>query len=372
MNDLVSIIITTRNREDLLPRALNSVINQTYKDIEIIIIDDCSTDKTQEVIKNYQELYSNIIYIKNNIPSGANVSRNKGIKIAKGKFIAGLDDDDEFMPNRIELLLKNYDEKYAFITSLNIIQSDYELRYSQAPEVVTIEHMKQDNILMNQAFIEKDRLIKIGLYDINLTAYQDYDMWVRLILQYGNVKVLQIFTQKVYFQNNRKRITNDMNKRFKGYFSFYKKHKKLFSKTEKKNFLSVFYFIRKKKLSINTFLILRTDKHENTLLQLLNTEKFQYLIIQNLFNSLSQLTEKYVLYGYGNVGKLIFPIIKNNIVAIIDKSLEKNTFINDIPVIDIKQIKHYSKNIILTPIPYKNDILEELKDIDCTIINIFK
>jgi glycosyltransferase involved in cell wall biosynthesis len=370
---LISIIITTSNRCELLPRAINSAINQTYKNIEIIIINDASVDQTENIIKEYQKLYSNIIYIKNDVPSGANVSRNKGINIARGKFIAGLDDDDEFLHNRIELLLKNYDEKYAFVTSLNIIKTDNELNYSKCPKIVTLKHMKKDNILMNQAFIEKSRILKIGSYDEELSAYQDYDMWIRLILEYGKVKVLQEYTQKVYFETNRKRISTNIKKRFYGYFRFYKKHKELFSEIEKKNFLSIFYIIRNKKVSLKTFFTIKTDLHEISLLHILDTSRFQYQAIINLYETLNQLDkgEKYILYGYGSVGKLILPLIKDNIVGIIDKNLSTNTIIEGIPIIGIHQIKDLTKNILLSPFIHKRAILKDLKNIDCKIINIF-
>ena len=227
---LVSVIITTCNRCELLPRAIDSVINQTYKNIEIIIVDDGSTDKTPEVIKNYQKEFSNIIYIRNVSSSGANVSRNKGIKIAKGKFIAGLDDDDEFMPNRIELLVENYDEKFAFITSNDEYIRESEFIISKKKEVINLEDTLQNNTIGNQALIEKKRLFEVGIYDEKLTACQDYDMWMRLILEYGSVKVIRDVTQKIYVDNIIQRISNNNRNKLRGYFNFYKKYEQYMTK----------------------------------------------------------------------------------------------------------------------------------------------
>ncbi len=120
---LVTIIITTYNRCKLLPRALKSAINQTYSNIEIIVVDDASNDYTTQIVQEYLLNDTRIKYIKNENRSGANMSRNKAILAAKGTFIAGLDDDDEFLPDRIRLLVKNYDPSYAFVTSLNIISA---------------------------------------------------------------------------------------------------------------------------------------------------------------------------------------------------------------------------------------------------------
>lgn len=244
---LVSIVITTCNRCKLLPRALNSVINQTYENIEIIIVDDCSSDITEEVIKNYQKQYSHIIYIKNTILLGANVSRNKGILVAKGEFIAGLDDDDEFFPQRIELLLNNYDDSFAFITSNNLISKENSIYKTVMPDIVKLDNMLSDNILMNQALIKKQRLLDVGLYDERLIACQDYDMWMRLILKYGNVKVIGSMTQIVHMDDDLTRISTNSRKKFMGYFQFYKKYKYLMNKQARQEHIFRIYRIKEYK-----------------------------------------------------------------------------------------------------------------------------
>ena len=382
MNDLVSIIITTRNRENLLPRALNSAINQSYKNIEIIVVDDCSSDNTEKIVKKYIKNDSRIKYIKNNIPSGANVSRNKGIKIANGKFIAGLDDDDEFLSNRIELLLNNYDEKYAFITSLNYINSNGNIYKSNCPEIVDINMILNFNILMNQAFIEKSRLLAINLYDIKLKAYQDYDVWVRLMLKYGSVKVVQEYLQTVYFDTNRTRISTIKQSQFDGYFNWYKKHKKLFSLKQRKNHLAHFYKIRDKKIS-NFFLsILSTPENIDYLLlnlkedikyQLLFSSKnIQYLFFQDMYKRIQSLKnkDKYILYGFGSLGQFVFSILQKDIIAILDIDLNVKN-INNTPVLKLSDLKRYNgQSIIITPLPYINEIINSLKEYNLNIIEI--
>ena len=369
---LVTIIITTYNRCKLLPRALKSAINQTYSNIEIIVVDDASNDYTTQIVQEYLLNDTRIKYIKNENRSGANVSRNKAVSAAKGVFIAGLDDDDEFLPDRIRLLIKNYDPSYAFITSLNIIQFDTYQNYSRTPEVVTLEHMKEDNVLMNQALIEKQRLVEVGLYDEALTAYQDYDIWIRLIQKFGNVKVLQKYTQKVYFESHRERISTLSQKRFKGYFNFYKKHKSLFSMEQRKFFLATFYTIRNKKISISTYLSLKTMHNEAKLSKLLDNPNFHYYIVQNFYENLQKIdkSKHYVLYGYGSIGKLLFPLLKPNILAIVDSSFGETKKIDNIPVITYDNILDYSENLLLTPTPYRDEILQIL-DSRIYVIDIF-
>lgn len=98
-NPKVSVIITTYNRADLLPRAVNSVLSQTFEDYEVIIVDDCSTDHTQEVIAKFAD--SRIRPLRHEVNRGASAARNTGIANALGEYIAFLDDDDELTPNSV-------------------------------------------------------------------------------------------------------------------------------------------------------------------------------------------------------------------------------------------------------------------------------
>lgn len=372
---LVSIIITTQNRAQLLERAVLSAINQTYENIEIIIVDDASTDCTEEIVKKYMSMDLRIRYLKNDICAGANVSRNKAIIASSGKFIAGLDDDDEFVNIRIERLVKEYDSSFAFITSLNIIKDRENSIYSVAPEITTLEDMYKDNIT-NQGLIERQRLLDIGLYDIGLKAYQDYDMWLRLMLRYGNIKVIQEYLQIVNSDSNRERITTNLTKRFSGYYCFYRKHRKVFPLNERKNKLFLLYKIRKKRISFNTVAKLRTENNEHLLLEYymhMNDPSWGYSIIQSLYEFTEDLSKekKYILYGNGSLAHLILPLMKENIIAIVDRhqNIDRHGF--NIPIIDIEMLSNYDNpNIIITPIPHIDDIEKQLKIYNPNIIYI--
>lgn len=111
MQELVTVIITTYKRSDVVERAIKSVLSQTYKNIEIIVVDDNANilderKKTAEIVKKYP----NIVYIANVKNLGGALSRNEGIYKAKGKYIAFLDDDDEYREDKIEKQYKLYKE----------------------------------------------------------------------------------------------------------------------------------------------------------------------------------------------------------------------------------------------------------------------
>lgn len=253
---LVSIIITTHNRGDILKRAINSAINQSYKNIEIIIVDDGSTDNTEFVVQEYIASHPNIYYIKHDIPKGANAARNMGIRSAKGIYVAGLDDDDEFMPQRIELLINAYSDKYSLIAANDIlIINNNKEKITNKPSIITLALMRKENVINNQILVKKDRILEIGGFDENLAASQDYDMWIRIIKKYGDAFVVKTPLQKIYISDSVKRISTG-SKKFTGYFNFYKKHKKLFTNDDKKYQLAKLYRIRNKKISFSTLLTL--------------------------------------------------------------------------------------------------------------------
>lgn len=252
---LVSIIITTHNRGDILKRAINSAINQSYKNIEIIIVDDGSTDNTEFVVKEYIDSHPNIYYIKHDIPKGANTARNMGIRNAKGIYVAGLDDDDEFMPQRIELLTNAYSDKYSLIAANDILIIENKEKITNKPNIITLALMRKENVINNQILVKKDRILEIGGFDEKLAASQDYDMWIRIMKKYGDAFVVKTPLQKIYISNSVKRISTG-SKKFSGYFNFYKKHKKIFTIDDKKYQLARLYRIRNKRISFSTFLTL--------------------------------------------------------------------------------------------------------------------
>lgn len=228
---LVSAIITTHNRVNLLPRAVDSVLVQTYPNIELIIVDDASTGKTQKIIEKYKKQY-HLKYIRNKKSLGAPAARNKGIEVATGKFIAGLDDDDEWHKDRISELVAAYTEEYSCVTS------DAKMFYPRGEAVwkkkkmIDLETLLLTNQVGNQVLVRRDYLKEIGAFDESLSAAQDYDLWIRLCTTFGPIRNVRKPLQNVYMNHERERITEHAS--FEGYLQFYKKHKKRFNKKQRK------------------------------------------------------------------------------------------------------------------------------------------
>lgn len=124
-NDLVSIIIPTYNCELTIQDTINSVIHQTYKNIEILIIDDFSTDETEKIVSSFQMNDDRIFFYKQNVNMGAGIARNKGLELAKGRYVAFLDSDDTWYDTKIDLQVDLLNKKngYFSFTAIQMIDS---------------------------------------------------------------------------------------------------------------------------------------------------------------------------------------------------------------------------------------------------------
>lgn len=123
MNEMVSIIMPSYNTGRFIAESIESVLKQTYKNWELIIVDDCSTDNTDEIVKGYLE-DSRIRYLKNKKNAGAAVSRNRALREAKGKWIAFLDSDDLWMPKKLEQQILFMKKKGCHFSYTNYIEID--------------------------------------------------------------------------------------------------------------------------------------------------------------------------------------------------------------------------------------------------------
>lgn len=183
---LVSIIIPTRNRADFLKRSVGSVLSQTCRDFEIIIVDDCSIDHTKQTVDAF--LDNRIRYIRHEVNKGAGATRNSGIREAKGKYVAFLDDDDEWVPEKLERQLAVFQgsgEMNVGLVYSGFIytSSDSEVHREIKPQFrgKVFKNILQTCILGSATpLIKKDILVKAGLFDESLLSCEDWDLWIRI------------------------------------------------------------------------------------------------------------------------------------------------------------------------------------------------
>ncbi len=215
-NPLVTIYMPTHNRSDLLSRAIESVQAQTYSNFELIIADDCSTDDTETIIQAYQKQDKRIKYIKNTTNLGTCASRNKAIRAAKGEFITGLDDDDYFLPNRLEVFLLAWDNRKKDVVLLfsrygNHLK-DGAVRFEKPilgfkGNLITQKSLLENFYTGNQVFTKTESLKAIGMFDENIPMWQDFDCYYRL-LALGKGQRVNEFTYILDISHNHDRISN--------------------------------------------------------------------------------------------------------------------------------------------------------------------
>jgi len=185
---LVSVIVPTYNRPGMLGDTLQSILNQTYHNIEIIVVNDAGADV--EGIVNHHNHNGRISYARHASNRGLGAARNTGIKLARGKYIAYLDDDDLFYPDHVATLvnaLEGSDYMVAYTDAHRAHQVLDNGRYVLVGRDVPYSHdFNYDAILINNfvpvlCFMhEKKCLDSSGLFDESLTTHEDWDLWIRM------------------------------------------------------------------------------------------------------------------------------------------------------------------------------------------------
>ena len=186
MTQQVSAVVITRNRKVLLERALLSVLSQTLTDLEIIVVDDGSTDGTREWMADFAARH-NIKYIYDTAGLGGNHVRNIGIRAASGKYIALLDDDDEWLPDKTEkqLRLLESDPETGVASCGRFARYDNGRDEAEDPYLLPEGDLKELiftdlHFTSSRLMIRKSLLEEAGLFDENLRAWQDYELMIRL------------------------------------------------------------------------------------------------------------------------------------------------------------------------------------------------
>lgn len=232
---MVSVIIPTHNRCDLLPRAIKSAQNQTYTDMEIIVVSDGSTDGTDDFMERFK-CDERVRYISYHPGQGGNYARNTGINAAKGEYIAFLDDDDEWLPTKVEkqLALMEADDDVGLVyTGTYSIYVDDNIEFDSCSMLHgdMSKRILFDNSVgsTTTVMLRKNVLEKSGLFDESLSAMQDYDLWVR-VCQVCRVGVVPEPLVNYYNYNTSGQITLNFEKYEKAYDILNNKYRELYKK----------------------------------------------------------------------------------------------------------------------------------------------
>lgn len=231
---LVSVIIPTYKRPECLARAIDSALNQTYRPIELIIIDDSglsdpSGKANKELVEGYN--YASLVFLQHPVNQGAAAARNTGITHAKGEYIAFLDDDDLWLPEKLEKQVKVMQalpKEYAAVdTGFESVDKNNKTKVvlpklsGSIYQDLLVKHRGRAPKL-STLLCRKEVLLSVGMFDSALPARQDLDLYLRIarIYKFYNLNI----PLAVVYRNSPDRISGSLKNRIEGYDLLYEKY----------------------------------------------------------------------------------------------------------------------------------------------------
>lgn len=201
-----SVIIPLFNKEKFVQNTLQSILNQSFSDFEIIIVNDGSTDESEKVVSEFQDARIRYFVQKN---QGVSMARNVGISLAQSNYISFLDADDYWYPDfleRMHLAIALFPEQKVFSAAIeietpkNTFSAEYSIQKTGEFEVVNYFNAssKESVIWTSCAVIHREVFEKVGDFDVTIKSGQDTDLWIRIGLVYPVVFNWKILARYVY------------------------------------------------------------------------------------------------------------------------------------------------------------------------------
>lgn len=367
MQNLVSVVIPVYNRENTIKRAIDSVLYQTYSNIEVIVIDDCSTDNSVKIVNEYKDKRVRVICQKQH--GGANKARNIGIVNANGEYIAFQDSDDEWLPDKLYLqteLMKArgflacycpyylYEKEVVFPVPYDY--TNFEKYQENLHEILSLHNVVGTSTLI----IRRELLDLLGnqYFDEEIFRWQDYEFIIRIAKCTDIGYVSEPLVNAYRVENS---ITSDRRKLYEAVSQIIKKHEDFISI---KSFLEEFIAYCKIEYDTEEILIEGLNKIQETigdrdiniknmmLSHLTEEKRIEKDIMQKEFNHNVDALEdkKFYIYGAGKVGRKAYQEL--NFKGLHPKSFivsncEKGEYICDIPIISIDECVDKDSMVII-------------------------
>lgn len=256
---VVSVVIPTYKRVGYLERAIDCVISQTYQDWELIVVDDNDEGSSyRQETETFMARYADnprINYLKHKKNKGAPAAKNTGIVSSRGRYIAFLDDDDEWLPTKLEEQVAcfarasdNVAVVYTGLRVVNVERGDVEITLPTLRGSILYHLLAQNPVgTPSSVMCKSDALGKVGLFDESLPLYEDRDLYIRLAERYEFDYVAKPLV--IYNRHESERLTRDFEKSAKAYDVLYEKYKPILEKDPKAHSL---FLERQGKLSVKT------------------------------------------------------------------------------------------------------------------------
>ena len=325
----VSIILPTYNGSRFIKDAIDSILNQSFEDWELIIVNDCSTDCTPDIIDEYLINDSRIRVIHNEVNQKLPKSLNIGFREAKGELLTWTSDDNMYRENAIEKMvdyLNNNLAEMMVCTRFDFV--DDECNYQGTSSEYSNDLMLVNNCVGACFMYRKAVLHEVGEYDANLFLVEDYEYWLRILFKYGNIAYLD---ENLYIYRNQKgSLTATRMKDIK--YNIAKMQLKYLDKIvpklcDNQEALTKIYFEIERNVGLPT--------DAQSLIQ--SKVDLMSMIIE------TELPEKFIVYGAGEIGRKLCETHYNNIVCFADKNPDKcGQFVEGKEIISLDELKNLS------------------------------
>ncbi len=218
-NTLVSVIIPTYNRESILREAIESVLNQTYKQLELIVVDDCSTDSTEEVLESIED--ERFKYVQHDENQGPNAARNTGLEHSSGDYISYLDSDAVLLPSKIEKQVEAMKSSESDIGVVycsgysqqgNFVKKSLSEGYSG--DIYADLLAKDLKVVTSTMLIKRECFDRCGDWDQNLPSFNEYDLCLRFAKEYKFKWISEPLVVEISHEGEN--ITSNLEKRMSG------------------------------------------------------------------------------------------------------------------------------------------------------------
>lgn len=193
---LISVYIPTKNRATLLATAVESVRRQTYSNLEMVVVDDGSTDDTPALLASLAAQEPRLRVIRNDQSQGGAAARNTAIRASRGAFVTGLDDDDSFTPERLQRFAdawSRHERSDARLSGLysqvSVIVNGAIAEQTRKPLRVIFEDMFKENLVGNQIYAPRRNYLDAGLFNVGLPAWQDLEFFMRMLKVCGPARL---------------------------------------------------------------------------------------------------------------------------------------------------------------------------------------
>lgn len=320
----VSVVLPTYNGEKYIRESIESICNQTFVDWELIIVNDCSTDNTLQIIDEFVKKDSRIKVICNEENQKLPRSLNIGFREATGEYLTWTSDDNIYLEKALECMVEFLNDNrdcYMVCTAMNFVDKNGDFMHKHVS--YTNEDMYMYDCVGACFMYRREVLDDIGEYDPDLFLCEDYDYWLRILFKYGHIAYIEdiLYLYRVHNESlsvrNYEIMRQFMKLRIKHISSLVSRIK------EKKECLCEIYYMFK-----------RFQVEDDMVNQLL-VSHVPELCMDNAENP----NKKIIIYGAGDYGNRAYRKFADRIAYYADKSKEKvGTYINDIEVISVEQM----------------------------------